>query len=141
MKKVITIVTCALALTGIAGIVQPGYFVIPKGETNASVKVSLALPNTGSGFRLDRVFVITPSNTYTGTVAVSALDFGYKTVIATDSSVTLSEPMNTYPLRESVTASGTNFVPHLVHDLDISINVNGGVRTVDRKIQYSISAE
>ena len=132
----------AIAISAYAsGVAYTGTFVIPAGVTNASAAVVLGGSDKVDAFSLDKVFVITPSDTYTGAVTLAAVDCGYSTTLATDESVLLSAPFLEYPRRTVSSNQSTNDVPYMVKELNIGITVNGGSKTADREVKYIIYAD
>ena len=149
----------AMAISTYAsGVAYTGTFTIPAGVTNASQTVVLGGADKVDAFALDKVFVITPANTYTGAVTLAMVNCGYSTTLATDASVLLNAPFLEYPRRtvlsyqntisydltNGVTRStiiSTNQIPYMVKELNIGITVNGGSKTAAREIEYIIYAD
>lgn len=149
----------AIAISAYAsGVAYTGAFVIPAGVTNATCPVVLGGADKVDAFALDKVFVITPADTYTGAVTLTSVECGYSTTLATDDSVLLTAPFLEYPRRtvlsygystfydltNGLTRSATvttNQLPYMVKELNIGITVNGGSKTADREVKYIIYAD
>ncbi len=137
ISTMVVLATAMFATNTLGASVVTGEIVIRAGSTNATELITLGGSDRLDAFELDRVFVITQHNTYTGTLSVALVDAGYDTVIGTSSAVLLSSPANLYPRRAHISSLGpTNEVLYVAKDLKLSMTVNGGAAVVDRKAKY-----